>query len=92
MSAIWPYRCTGTTARVRAAAPRLDRSGVDAVVVLGDVDEDGHATGLRDRLDGGDERRCRDDDLVARLDPEATRPSLSASRPLARPTQYAVPQ
>jgi SAM-dependent methyltransferase len=44
-------------------------SGVEAVVRLPDVDEDGPASGLCNRLERGCERRSGHDDLVSRFEP-----------------------
>ena len=48
---------------------RLRRLGVEAVVALRDVDDDGDTAGLGHRLDGRDERGGWNDHLVARLEP-----------------------
>ena len=78
-----------------ARAPRDRRLGgrrVEVAVVLGDVDDDGTRARLRDRLERGHERVRGDDHLVPGPHPRASSPSRSASRPLARPTQCALPQ
>ena len=46
----------------------LDRSDVHAVIVLRDVDEDRHASGVNHGLRSGDEGCRRKDDLIARIE------------------------
>ena len=60
-----------------AAAPR----GIEAVVVLRNVDDDGDAAGLRDRLERRDERRGGNDDLGAGLDPGRQEPESQRVEP-----------
>ena len=67
MSAIWPYRWTGRTHRVRGPS-RGGRVRVEVVVVLAHVDHDRRGTRLAHRLERGDEGLSWDDHLVAGLD------------------------
>ena len=80
--------------RMRARADgRRGSRGIEAVVALRDVDDDGNAAGLRDRLERRDERRGGNDDLVAGLDARSPGGrAASASSPLATPTQWSTPQ
>ena len=55
--------------RARADGRGSTARRIEAVVVVRDVDDDGNAAGLRDRLERRDERRGGDDNLVAGLDP-----------------------
>ena len=68
MSAGWPYRCTGTIARVLEVIRRAIWAA-SMVQVAGSMStKTGTAAGLGDGLGGGDERVGHGDDLVARPD------------------------
>ena len=58
--------------RQERACPRADRCSrrgrIESVVGGGNLDRDGHAAGLRDRLEGRDEGERRHDHLVAGLE------------------------
>ena len=84
------------------ARARRDRSRgrvrVEAVVVLADVRDDGHAAGLRDRLERRREGRGRHDDLVAALEsaseecePERVEPARQADAAARRPRNARTP-
>ncbi len=78
MSASCPYRCTGTTKRVRGADRRGRGADVDVVVALARVDEHGPRPCLGDGLDGCDERVRGNDRLVAGLEPRREHPEPQA--------------
>ena len=56
-------------------------AGIEAVVALRDVDDDGNAAGLRDRLERRDERRGGNHDLGARLDADRHEPEAQRVEP-----------
>ena len=68
--------------RARADGRRGSR-GIEAVVVLRNVDDDGNAAGLRDRLERRDECRRGNDDLGAGLDPGREEPQSQRVEPTA---------
>ena len=70
MSAICPYRCTGSSARVLGPIAAAAASRIEAVVARGDVSHDRLAARLGYGLECGDEGGGGNDDLVAGLDPD----------------------
>ncbi len=70
MSADWPKRWTGTTARVAGPMRFGDLLRIDAEIHWVDVHEDRGRPEPGDDPSGGEEGECRDHDLVARADSE----------------------